>query len=121
MNERRDPRLEDRVAIVTGAGSGIGEAAARTFAREGARVVLVGRREAPLRSNAEVIARAGGEAIVVAADVSSSGDVERIVADTLDRFGRIDCVFNNGLCRDPCGTDLIMPPPAPTMDCAASA
>src|SRR5690606_3745664 len=45
--------------------------------------------------NAEVIARAGGEAIVVAADVSSSGDVERIVADTLDRFGRIDCVFND--------------------------
>lgn len=95
MNERRDPRLEDRIAIVTGAGSGIGEAAARTFAREGARVVLVGRREAPLRSNAEVIARVGGEAIVVAADVSSSGDVERIVADTLDHFGRIDCVFNN--------------------------
>ncbi|RFA30984.1 oxidoreductase [Alkalilimnicola ehrlichii] len=88
-------RLEDKVAIVTGAGSGIGEAAARTFAKEGASVVLVGRREAPLRSNAEAIVKTGGEAITVAADVSSSGDVDRVVAETLHRFGRIDCVFNN--------------------------
>ncbi|MCE8030065.1 glucose 1-dehydrogenase [Halomonas daqingensis] len=88
-------RLKDKVAIVTGAGSGIGEAAAYTFAREGARVVLVGRREAPLLSNVAAISQAGGEAIVVAADVSLSGEVERVVAETLDRFGRIDCVFNN--------------------------
>lgn len=95
MNESRNPRLEGKVAIVTGAGSGIGEAAARTFAREGARVVLVGRREDPLRANAEAISQAGGEATVVAADVSLSADVDRVVAETLDRFGRIDCVFNN--------------------------
>ena len=78
-----------------GAGSGIGEAAAHTFAKEGARVVLVGRREAPLQSGAEAISQAGGEAIMVAADVSSPGDVDRVVAETLGRFGRIDCVFNN--------------------------
>nr|WP_163500880.1 SDR family oxidoreductase [Halomonas socia] len=95
MNDSGNPRLAGKVVIVTGAGSGIGEAAARTFAREGARVVLVGRRETPLRANAEAISQAGGEAIMVAADVSSSGDVERVVADTLDRFGQIDCVFNN--------------------------
>ncbi|SEP18560.1 NAD(P)-dependent dehydrogenase, short-chain alcohol dehydrogenase family [Aquisalimonas asiatica] len=95
MNKSGYPRLEGKVAIVTGAGSGIGEAAARTFAKEGARVVLVGRREGPLRSNAEAIAKAGGEALAVAADVSLSGGVDRVVAETLDRFGQIDCVFNN--------------------------
>ncbi|WP_417330297.1 SDR family NAD(P)-dependent oxidoreductase [Halomonas cupida] len=95
MNDSDNPRLEGKVTIVTGAGSGIGEAAARTFAREGAWVVLVGRREAPLRSNAEAISQAGGKAIMCAADVSSSDDVNRVVAETLDHFGQIDCVFNN--------------------------
>lgn len=95
MNDSGNPRLEGKVTIVTGAGSGIGEAAARTFAREGARVVLVGRREAPLRSNAEAISQAGGEAITFAADVSSSDDVNRVVAETLDHVGQINCVFNN--------------------------
>jgi len=95
MNNPKSQRLADKVAIVTGAGSGIGEATARTFAREGARVVLVGRREAPLERTAEVIRAANGSASVIAGDVSNSGDVDRVVATTIDRFGRIDHVFNN--------------------------
>ncbi|MDW5377210.1 SDR family oxidoreductase [Halomonas sp. HP20-15] len=94
-NEATVPRLEGKVAIVTGAGTGIGEAAARTFAKEGAKVALVGRREGPLRSNTEAIAKAGGDAAFISADVSLAGDVDRIVAETSDRFGRLDIVFNN--------------------------
>lgn len=88
-------RLAGKVAIVTGAGSGIGEATARAFAREGAGVVLVGRREAPLAAGADVILGSGGEALVVVGDVSISNDVDTIIARTVDHFGRLDCVFNN--------------------------
>ncbi|WP_419826464.1 SDR family NAD(P)-dependent oxidoreductase [Sphingomonas sp.] len=93
MNNGR--RLEGQVAIVTGAGTGIGEASARAFAREGARVALIGRREEPLHANAAAIRTEGGEALVVAGDVSRSDDAERIVATTVERFGRLDCLFNN--------------------------
>lgn len=95
MNNSGQSRLEGKVAIVTGAGSGIGEAAARAFAREGAKVVLVGRRAAPLRANADAIAAAGGDVLVAAADVSRADEVEAVVRTTTDRFGRLDCVFNN--------------------------
>ena len=93
MNNGR--RLEGQVAIVTGAGTGIGEAAARAFAREGARVTLIGRREEPLQANAAAIRVAGGEALVIAGDVSRADDAERIVATKVERFGRLDCLFNN--------------------------
>lgn len=95
MNSSGMARLAGKVAIVTGAGSGIGEATARAFAREGAGVVLVGRREAPLAAGADVILGSGGEAIVVVGDVSRSDDVDTIIARTIDHFGRLDCVFNN--------------------------
>lgn len=95
MNNQRHRRLEGKVAIVTGAGTGIGEASARAFAREGAAVVLVGRREQPLRANVEAIEREGGTALAIPADVSSAIDADRIVSDTIARFGRLDCLFNN--------------------------
>lgn len=95
MNNDNQRRLAEQVAIVTGAGTGIGEAAARAFAREGARVVLVGRREQPLLANAQAIRASGGEALVIAGDVSQATNAERIVGATIEHFGRLDCLFNN--------------------------
>ena len=89
-------KLEDRVAIVTGATSGIGEASARLFAREGAKVTVTGRDEARGRSVAAAIAADGGKAIFVRADVRLAGDCQRAVAETLRAFGgRLDILFNN--------------------------
>jgi len=89
-------KLKDRVAIVTGATSGIGEAAARLFAEEGAKVAVSGRDDARGRRVAAAIADAGGTAIFVRADVRQARDCERLVAETLKAFGgRLDVLFNN--------------------------
>jgi short-subunit dehydrogenase len=83
------------VLIVTGASSGIGEAAARLFARRGYRVVLAARRFERLQSLSEEIGAAGGEALPIGVDVTSSGDIQNLVHSTLDRFGRVDVLLNN--------------------------
>ena len=89
-------KLKDRVAIVTGATSGLGEAAARLFAEEGAKVVVSGRDETRGRKVAEAVAKAGGTAIFVRADVTRAADCERLVAEALRAFGgRLDILFNN--------------------------
>ncbi|WP_422652921.1 SDR family NAD(P)-dependent oxidoreductase [Bradyrhizobium barranii] len=86
-------RFRDKVVIVTGAGSGIGAAAARRFHAEGAIVVLNGRREVKL---AEVAAELGTDRCMIrSADVSIAADVERLVADVVLQFGRIDILVNN--------------------------
>ena len=88
-------RLQNRVALITGGTSGIGEATALLFAKEGARVAITGRNGA--RGNDVVcrIKESTGEAIFAAADVSSAADCERAVRDVMAAFGRIDILFNN--------------------------
>ena len=85
-------KLENQVAVITGSTSGIGRACAERFAKEGARVVVSGRRK---DVGAALAASLGNGAFFVAADVAQPGDVENLVARTLERFGRIDCLVNN--------------------------
>ena len=90
-----DRRLEGKVALVTGGGSGIGAAAARAFSAAGAVVVLAGRREAELEAVAHDVRGVGGEALAVATDVSDEAAVRRLIDTVSARFGRLDAAFNN--------------------------
>ncbi|MGX6569927.1 SDR family NAD(P)-dependent oxidoreductase [Cupriavidus necator] len=90
-------RLQDKVALISGAGTGIGAATAARFAAEGARVMLCGRREAPLRAVAEEIRSRGGEAAWIRADVTNEADVERAVAQTVAQFGGLHVMVNNAV------------------------
>ena len=88
-------RLKNKVAIVTGAGSGFGEAIAKRYAEEGAKVVVNDIAAAAAERVAGEIRAAGGEAAVELADVSRDADVARLVGATLKRFGALDIVVNN--------------------------
>jgi NAD(P)-dependent dehydrogenase (short-subunit alcohol dehydrogenase family) len=87
--------LEDKVAIITGGGSGIGRASALAFAREGAKVVVADWIEEGGIETVSVVRDAGGDAIFVRADMSQPDDVKRMVDAAIDRFGRLDCAYNN--------------------------
>jgi NAD(P)-dependent dehydrogenase (short-subunit alcohol dehydrogenase family) len=94
MTDRRG-RVEGKVALVTGAASGLGAASARRLAAEGARVVLTDLTADAGRAVADDIEAAGGAAAFVPHDVTSQADWERVVADAGERFGRLDILVNN--------------------------
>lgn len=88
-------RLQDKVAVVTGAGTGLGRATAELFAREGAKVVGCGRRKDKGDDLVAAIRGAGGEATFVAADISDPGDVRRVIGTAVEAYGRLDILVNN--------------------------
>jgi NAD(P)-dependent dehydrogenase (short-subunit alcohol dehydrogenase family) len=87
--------LQGKVAILTGASRGIGEAIALSFARSGAQVVLAARKPEGLERVAQAIAEAGGEALVVPCHMGKQADVEALVARAVERFGQVDVLVNN--------------------------
>ena len=88
-------RLAGKVALITGAGGGMGRLAAQVFAREGARVVLADVSQDAGETAAGEVTRAGGEAIFVQADVARERDVQTLVRRGLEAFGRLDVLYNN--------------------------
>ena len=94
-------KLRNKVAIITGAASGIGLATAHVFAAEGARVVLADLDASRTETASAAVAQAGGETLAVRVDVTDRESVDAMVAATLKRFGRIDCLVNNaGITKD---------------------
>ena len=87
--------FEGKVAVVTGAASGIGRATALAFAREGASVVVSDVSEQNVRDTARMIEELGGHALAVACDVTRTEDVKAALDRTIETFGRLDCAFNN--------------------------
>ena len=110
-------RLKQRVALVTGASSGIGRGIALAFAREGARVAVADVREEPLRGKyhekdvftptVQEIERQGGEALFIQADLSDESAVRKVLEQTVDRFGTLDILVNNAGIHIPGGTQEI--------------
>ena len=87
--------FDGKVALVVGATRGIGRAAAITFAREGARVVVAGRHESMGEETVRLAREAGGEAVYVRTDVTVEEDVAALVDRAVAEFVRLDCAFNN--------------------------
>lgn len=87
-------RMQDKVTLITGAGTGVGRAAMELFAKEGAKVVGVSRTQANLDETLALVKKAGGEGMVIAADLSEDSGAERAVNAALAKYGGIDCLVN---------------------------
>jgi NAD(P)-dependent dehydrogenase (short-subunit alcohol dehydrogenase family) len=87
--------LQDKVALVTGGGNGIGQAAALAFAREGARVAVADLEEASASATVALVNQGGGQAISLSGDVTDAAQVKAMLDSTLAAYGRLDCAFNN--------------------------
>ena len=88
-------RLAGKIAIVTGSSSGIGKAIALTFAEEGACVVVAARRQHLCEQTVKQIREKGGEAMAIPTDVTDESQVERLITETVKRYGRLDLLVNN--------------------------
>ncbi len=98
-------RLKDKVALVTGGGTGMGRATALVFAKEGAKVAVTGRRKEPLEETVSEIESSGRQAVMVQGDVSVAKDAAEMVNKTVKAFGRLDILVNNaGVSYKPGGT-----------------
>ena len=100
-------RLANKVALITGAGSGIGRESALLFSREGARVVVVDVKDEAGEAVVEELRSAGGEAVYVHADVSKVADAEAMVRSAEESFGRLDVLFNNAGISHPKDDDAV--------------
>jgi NAD(P)-dependent dehydrogenase (short-subunit alcohol dehydrogenase family) len=94
-NARLGPLLSDRVAVITGAGSGVGRATARLFAAHGAKVVCGDLRKPWVDDTVALVTEAGGQAIAVPCDVTVEADVQALIAEAVRTYGRLDIVYNN--------------------------
>src|SRR5450756_2248885 len=97
METRKMGKLESKVALVTGASSGMGYEIAKLFAKEGASVVAIARRKEKLADLVAKIEADGGKAIAVAGDVTSEEDVQNAVKTAVQTFGKLDIVVNLSL------------------------
>ena len=88
-------RLEDKVSLVTGGASGIGRATALAFASEGSKVVVADVQNEEGQETVQLVEEAGGEARFVGCDVSRAAEVEALIAECVEVYGRLDCAFNN--------------------------
>ncbi len=88
-------KLANKVALITGAASGMGKSAALIFAKEGAKVAVVDIDAQQVQQTASEIANAGGQALALRADVSKSEDVQKMVEDTVAHFGGLNIIYNN--------------------------
>ncbi|TGD99652.1 SDR family NAD(P)-dependent oxidoreductase [Methylobacterium nonmethylotrophicum] len=97
LNDKQNgvTELSGKVALVTGGGTGIGRAAARSFATKGASVVVAGRRRAELDAVVGEIESSGGRAEAITTDISDEADVTALIKEVVERFGRLDAAFNN--------------------------
>jgi NAD(P)-dependent dehydrogenase (short-subunit alcohol dehydrogenase family) len=100
-------RLENKVALITGAGSGIGRETALLFAREGARVVVVDVNDAAGEAVAAELKAAGGEAVYVHADISKAAEAEAMIRAAEESFGKLDVLFNNAGISHPRDDDAV--------------
>src|SRR3546814_15750037 len=89
--------LQDKIAVVTGAGAGICKASAIRFAEEGATVLVTSRSETNAAETAHAIAEAGGRAISLAVDIGNADHLDRMITTAMAEFGRIDVLFNNAM------------------------
>jgi NAD(P)-dependent dehydrogenase (short-subunit alcohol dehydrogenase family) len=106
VEEERPMKLRNRVALITGAGRGIGRAIAEGFAREGADLALAARRKIELEKTAENIQAIGRKTLIIPADVSNSASVENLVRMVLSEFGQIDVLVDNAGRQPPIGSLL---------------